>query len=113
MDKVNSKSATGAVKYKTMVVEGSEYKTLFTHKHATKKTFTLPNPKEVKSYLPGTILEIKVKAGASVKIGDPLLVFEAMKMMNVLKSTCDGRIKAIHVKISDKIPKGTLLLEYE
>jgi len=97
----------------TMVIQGGEYKTLLTHKFETKKTFALPNPKEIKSFLPGTILEIMVKPGAEVKIGAPLLVFEAMKMHNVLKSTLNGKIKAIHVKVSDKIPKGTLLVEYE
>jgi biotin carboxyl carrier protein len=116
MEKAKTKSAegaSGAVKYKTMIIQDSEYKTLLTRKYENKKPFALRNPKEIKSFLPGTILEIKVKAGAKVKLGDPLLVFEAMKMQNILKSTMDGTIKAIHVKVSDTIPNGTLLVEYE
>ncbi len=115
MEKAKNKGAEGAsnVKYSTLVVQGTEYKTLLTPKYENKKAFALRNPKEVKSFLPGTILEIKVKVGAKVKLGDPLLVFEAMKMHNVLKSTVDGTIKTIHVKVSDTIPNGTLLIEYE
>lgn len=100
-------------KYKTIEIQGSEYKTLLTQKFENKKPFALPNVKEIKSVLPGTILEIKVKSGSKVKVGDPLLVFEAMKMHNTLKSTINGTIKAILVNVSDRIPKGTVLVEYE
>jgi len=103
---------SGKAKCTTMVIQGGEYKTFLTRKFETKKPFTLPNPKEIKSFLPGTILEIKVKTGAQVKTGETLLVFEAMKMHNMLKAPFDGTIKAIHVKVSDKIPNGALLVEF-
>jgi biotin carboxyl carrier protein len=41
------------------------------------------------------------------------LVFEAMKMLNVVKSYKDGVIREIVVKPGDKFPKNHLLLEFE
>jgi biotin carboxyl carrier protein len=43
-----------------------------------------PGGREVNSPLPGVVIEIKVKAGAQVKSGEPLLVLEAMKMKNII-----------------------------
>ena len=45
----------------------------------------------VKAPLPGTILEIKVKLGDVVKIGDTLLIMEAMKMENNIKADRERR----------------------
>ena len=111
-DPCANQSEGGKAKCTTMVIQGGEYKTFLTRKFETKKPFAIPNPKEIKSYLPGTILEIKVKPGSQVKTGDTLLIFEAMKMHNMLKAPMDGTIKTIHVKVSDKIPNGALLVEY-
>ncbi len=44
----------------------------------------------LKSPLPGTIVEIKVKAGQTVKSGEVLMVLEAMKMKNSIRSLRDG-----------------------
>lgn len=54
----------------------------------------------VKSPMPGTILDIKVKEGQSVKKGDVLFILEAMKMENEIMAGEDGVV----VKIA--VPKG-------
>lgn len=69
--------------------------------------------KEIKSPMPGLVLEINVKAGASVLKGDPLLILEAMKMENVIKSPVDGVISEVFVNPSEAVEKNAVLLSFE
>ena len=48
--------------------------------------------------MPGTILEVKVSAGQSVKKGDVICVLEAMKMENDIPAPCDGVIASVNVQ---------------
>ena len=48
------------------------------------------NGKPVLAPMPGTILQLKVANGSTVKKGDPILVLEAMKMENDIAAPCDG-----------------------
>ncbi|NGZ89004.1 acetyl-CoA carboxylase biotin carboxyl carrier protein subunit [Psychroflexus maritimus] len=68
---------------------------------------------EIKAPMPGLILDIPVAEGDTVKVGDTLIVLEAMKMENALSSPMDGVVKAIHVKSSDSVAKSELLIELE
>lgn len=68
---------------------------------------------EVKSPMPGLVLNIIAKAGDEVKKGDPLLILEAMKMENIIKSPIDGKIKAIHVEQKQAIDKNKVMVEFE
>jgi len=65
----------------------------------------------IKSPLPGTILEIKVKVGDEVKSGDTLLIMEAMKMENNIKADKGGKITEIKVNTGDSVLEGELLVE--
>ena len=49
----------------------------------------------IPSPMPGTILNICVAVGQTVKSGDVLLVLEAMKMENDIVAPCDGTVKQI------------------
>ena len=49
--------------------------------------------KELKAPMPGLVLDILVKAGDSIKKGDPVLVLEAMKMENNIKAAADAVVK--------------------
>lgn len=69
--------------------------------------------REIKAPMPGLVLKIMVEEGNEVKKGDNLLVLEAMKMENILKSTTDGIIKKIHVSQGHKIEKNTVLLQFQ
>jgi len=68
---------------------------------------------KLKAPMPGLILDIKVIPGDSVAKGDQLLVLEAMKMENVIKSPGDGIVKAIIVKKGDSVEKNQILIEFE
>ncbi len=60
--------------------------------------------------MPGTILDIKVSAGQSVKKGDVLLILEAMKMENEILAARDGVIGAIVTSKGASVNSGDTLL---
>lgn len=68
---------------------------------------------EMKAPMPGLVIDVLVKVGDEIKKGDPLLVLEAMKMENTLKSVREGVIKAVKCKKQDVVVKGAVLLEFE
>ena len=68
---------------------------------------------EVKAPMPGLVLDIITEEGAEVSKGDSLLVLEAMKMENVLKSPTDGVVKSISVKPGEAVEKNQVLIEFE
>ena len=67
----------------------------------------------VKSPLPGVILSLAVKVGDTVKVGQRLLVLEAMKMENNIDSDKEGRIAAIKVNQGDSVMEGDVLVVIE
>ena len=69
--------------------------------------------KDIMAPMPGMVLEVSVKAGEEVSEGTPLLILEAMKMENVIKSPGDGVIKAINVTKGEAVDKNYLLVEME
>jgi len=64
----------------------------------------------VKSPLPGTILSIHVKVGDTVRIGDKLLILEAMKMENNINSDKEGVVAELKVNQGDAVMEGQILL---
>ncbi len=69
--------------------------------------------KIIKSPMPGLVLKVNKKAGEKVKTGESLLVLEAMKMENNLKSLTDGIIKEIKVKTGTSVEKNETLIILE
>ena len=64
----------------------------------------------VKAPLPGTINEIKVNVGDTVKVGDIVLVLEAMKMQNNIESEFSGTVTSITVKQGETVMEGAVLM---
>lgn len=100
-------------KYQTFVVNSAKYKTLLTKKFSARKPWVRPNPKEIFSFIPGTIIEILIKPGQKVKKGETMLILEAMKMRNKVAMPFDGTIKAVHIEAGQKIAKDILMIEIE
>lgn len=69
--------------------------------------------KELKAPMPGLVLKVMVKEGDVVRKNDPLLILEAMKMENVIKSTGDATVKKVHAQERAAVEKGQLLLSFE
>ena len=64
----------------------------------------------VKAPMPGNILDVKVKAGASVKAGDVLVILEAMKMENEIMAPKDGTVTQVVVAKGATVDTGAPLL---
>ncbi len=69
------------------------------------------NKKEVTAYIPGTVVEVYVKPGDVVAVGDPLLLFNTMKMNNTFRAVAAGKVMRVNIAVGDKFPKGFLLIE--
>ena len=65
--------------------------------------------RNIKSPLPGIIVEINVKPGDSVKIGQKIAVIEAMKMENEITADCEGVVSEIKVKVGDSVLEGAVI----
>ena len=64
---------------------------------------------QITSPMPGTILNINVTQGASVKKGDVLMILEAMKMENEIMCPSDGRVDTVNTSKGATVESGTLL----
>ncbi|OFY64231.1 MAG: hypothetical protein A2V64_03440 [Bacteroidetes bacterium RBG_13_43_22] len=89
------------------------YKTRLGKKFMKRQPYKPADPDVVLSLIPGTILDILVKPGQVVSKGESLMILDAMKMQNLLKSSRDGKVKRILVSKGDKVSKGCVLLEME
>lgn len=67
---------------------------------------------KINAPMPGTILDIKVANGSTVKRGDILMILEAMKMENEIISPVDGTVTVITTKGS-MVKTGELLCTIE
>jgi biotin carboxyl carrier protein len=67
---------------------------------------------DIKAPMPGMVLNVLVKEGDSVKKGDTLIILEAMKMENSLKSPTDGVIKKIIAIKGTAVEKNQLLIQF-
>ena len=89
------------------------YKTRISRQFKNRKAYKPADPRLILSFIPGTIIEIMVKEGQSVKKGDDLMILDAMKMKNRLKCGIDGKVKKITVAKGTRVPKGVVLIELE
>jgi biotin carboxyl carrier protein len=94
-------------------IDSSLYQTRISPKFENRKPYQPTDPKIILSFIPGTVLDIFVVAGQDVKKGQELMILDAMKMQNRLKSNMDGKVKSIAVNKGAKVSKGTVLLELE
>jgi glutaconyl-CoA/methylmalonyl-CoA decarboxylase subunit gamma len=65
----------------------------------------------VKSPLPGTIINVLVKEGDEVKVGQTLVVMEAMKMENNVLAEKEGKVTLVKVKAGDAVLQNDTLIE--
>jgi len=67
----------------------------------------------IKAPLPGVITDILVAEGDEVKVGDTVIVLEAMKMANNLTAEKDGKVTAVCVKIGESVMEDDALVVIE
>jgi biotin carboxyl carrier protein len=64
----------------------------------------------VKAPMPGNIMKVNCKVGASVKKGDVLVVLEAMKMENDICAPQDGVVASVEVAQGASVETDALLV---
>ncbi|MCI7094514.1 MAG: biotin/lipoyl-binding protein [Clostridiales bacterium] len=72
---------------------------------------TAASASAVKSPLPGTVLDVKVSVGQTVKKGDVVMLIEAMKMENEINASKDGKITNVYVAKGAKVEQGSPLFD--
>ena len=77
------------------------------------ENLTVKKISEIKSPMPGLVLDIFVKPGDAIKKGDQVLVLEAMKMENILKTQTDAVVKSIHIEKGQAVEKAQILIKFE
>lgn len=68
---------------------------------------------QIKAPMPGMVVKILVEPETEVNKGDSLLIVEAMKMENAIKSPVRGKVKNIKVNEGMAVEKDALLMELE
>jgi biotin carboxyl carrier protein len=70
-----------------------------------------PRDGRVEAPMPGSIIAVHVRAGDTVKAGQPLVVLESMKMHNEITAPIDGVVRSVHCEVGDQIGFGQVLVE--
>ena len=94
----------------SLVIDDRAYETLYTKKFCNRKRWIAPDEQEVKTFIPGTVVSLNVSEGSSVKEGDILMTYEAMKMNNLVKAPLAGKVQSLSAKEGDKLAKGIVML---
>ena len=68
---------------------------------------------DVKAPMPGMVLKVMVESGQKIQEGDALIILEAMKMENILKSPADVIVKKIITKKGNAVEKNQVLVTFE
>lgn len=71
-----------------------------------------PTENQIRVPMPGTILDVMVKAGDSIKTGQQICALEAMKMKSAIRSNRDGVIAAVHVTNGQKVAHGEPIVTF-
>lgn len=67
---------------------------------------------EMTAPLPGTVIEIFIKAGDQIEAGQVILVIEAMKMKNSIRSTRAGKITEVLVNAGQTVAHKQVLVRF-
>ncbi|NLP06391.1 acetyl-CoA carboxylase biotin carboxyl carrier protein subunit [Candidatus Fermentibacteria bacterium] len=73
----------------------------------------LPDRREVRAFIPGTIVEVRAREGERVSPGQVLLLLDAMKMHNEVCSEIQGRVRSVMVRRGDRVEKNQILVSLE
>jgi len=61
--------------------------------------------------MPGTVVQLRVAAGATVAAGETLVVLESMKMEISIAAPRDGAVAEVLVAAGDQVDRGAVLIE--
>lgn len=67
-------------------------------------------PVDITAPMPGLVIDVAIREGDQVSQNQPILVLEAMKMENEIRSVANGQISKIYVQPGQAVDKGELLV---
>jgi biotin carboxyl carrier protein len=71
------------------------------------------NVNELTAPLPGTVIELFVKAGDIIEAGQVIVIIEAMKMKNSIRSTRAGKISEVLTSVNQTVAHKQVLVKFE
>jgi biotin carboxyl carrier protein len=102
-----------AMPNRVLLIDDTAYETQVPQKYDRRKKFEPPDPRHVRGFIPGVIVKINVRHGQKVRMGETLLILEAMKMQNNIIAPMDSSVKVVLVSEGQKTRKDQVLLELE
>ena len=98
--------------YETLQIfpNARNYNTNLTKKYRNRKQWKRPDPQEILSVIPGVVTSFSVEIGSHVNKGDEIMIYEAMKMQNIIRAPFDGTVEQIFVKTGEKVAKGVVMM---
>jgi biotin carboxyl carrier protein len=87
----------------------AEVRDLRSLRHRKDGTVGNKGPQKLTAAMPGKVVRVLLQEGSQVEAGQGILVVEAMKMQNEIKSPKAGRIQKIMVAIGDAVNAGDIV----
>jgi len=72
--------------------------------------FVQGNPGDLLALMPGKIIKVLVSEGQKIKMGEPVIIMESMKMEQTIVSSADGAIESVNVSEGDTIEVGSVMI---
>ncbi len=116
VEQVNAQGVLFSINDKSYFVEknielpNSYNKRSITPKKISYKNQTQAKDNNILSPISGQLMEILVKVGEKISVGDPIFVIEAMKMQNKICSTVNAQIESINFTMGEEVKAGEVLL---
>lgn len=95
-----------------LFIDSTEYETEVP-RNSVKQYAGLPDGRDVKAFIPGTVVEIRTREGDRIASGQVLLLLDAMKMHNEVCSSVGGRVSQLLVAEGDRVEKNQILVRIE
>ena len=96
-----------------LIIDDTKYETKVLPKFRDRKGYEMPNPKLVKTFIPGTVINLYVSPGDSVQKGAKVLLLEAMKMKNAIRSDRDGVIAQVNINAGDSVKHNQPMFTFQ
>jgi biotin carboxyl carrier protein len=96
-----------------VVLESDRRATLRERARRSGEAGSAAGPTELRALIPGKVVRVDVAPGDDLAAGDHVLVLEAMKMQNEIRTPRSGRVARIAVAVGQSVELGDLLLLIE
>jgi biotin carboxyl carrier protein len=78
-----------------------------------RKGFSFAGPLEIKASMPGKVIQVLTKVGEQIEAGSGVMMIEAMKMQNEVKTSKGGQVTKVCVAPGQAVAPGDILIVVE